>query len=304
MPLKDTVVETVKAEAAGVSALTKQAIASGTYLYPFKGLIYFFTHRQLWKPLISRLLPLLSLSVGVVVPMFLFTFVFQLRVVRSALTRLVLAYFRYMPQAFFLQFVNGPLAWVSTIALVLSESAAIISALSKNFLIEDALVDTFDQVLVSENMTDLVKNGRELKTGSSLGRLIKKPFAIFSPQAVIRYFLYLPLNFIPVVGTAVFLVVQGREQGPSYHNRYFQLKSYTKAQKEAFIERNNPAYIAFGTAATLLQLVPGLSILFLYTNTVGAALWAVDLERKGLAGPGEDKTGNELSGGAAKKKEL
>jgi len=41
--------------------------------------------------------------------------------------------------------------------------------------------------------------------------------------------------------------------------------------------------------------VPGASILFLYTNTVGAALWAAELERKGLTPPGEDRTGNELS---------
>ncbi|KAI5858160.1 hypothetical protein BZA05DRAFT_457104, partial [Tricharina praecox] len=273
--LKDTVRDTVKTEAAGVTSLGKQAIESGTYLYPIKGILYFFTHRQLWKPLTSRLLPLLTLSAGVVVPMFLFT---------------------YIPQSFILQFVNGPLAWISTIALVLSESAAIITALSKSFLIDDALIDTFDLVLMSENQTSLVKNGRELKSsGGGLGKLLKRPFAKFSPQAIIKYFLYLPLNFVPVVGTVIFLLAQvGRAQGPTYHSRYFQLKSYTQSQKNTFIERNKPKYLGFGTVATLLQLVPGASILFLYTNTVGAALWAVELERKGLTPPGEDRTGNEL----------
>jgi hypothetical protein len=89
----------------------------------------------------------------------------------------------------------------------------------------------------------------------------------------------------------------GRKQGPTYHSRYFQLKNYSASQRDAFVERNKPKYIAFGTAATLLQLIPGASILFMYTNTVGAALWAAELERKGLSPQGEDTNGNELSGG-------
>lgn len=89
----------------------------------------------------------------------------------------------------------------------------------------------------------------------------------------------------------------GRRQGPTYHSRYFQLKNYTAAQRDAFVDRNKPKYMAFGTAATLLQLIPGASILFMYTNTVGAALWAAELERKGLSPKGEDTNGKDLSGG-------
>jgi len=91
------------------------------------------------------------------------------------------------------------------------------------------------------------------------------------------------------------IAATGSEQGPTYHSRYFQLKCYTQSQKNGFIERNKPKYLAFGTVATLLQIVPGASIFFLYTNTVGAALWAVELERKGLIPAGEDRTGSELS---------
>ncbi len=36
---------------------------------------------------------------------------------------------------------------------------------------------------------------------------------------------------------------------------------------------------SFGVAATLLELVPVASILFAFTNTVGAALWAADIEK-------------------------
>lgn len=35
----------------------------------------------------------------------------------------------------------------------------------------------------------------------------------------------------------------------------------------------------FGVAAVLLELIPVASIFFAFTNTVGAALWAADLEK-------------------------
>lgn len=75
MPLKDDIQEAARNEFRGVASLAKTAIESGTYLYPFKGILYFFTHRELWSPLTSRLLQLLTLSAAVVTPMFLFTYV-------------------------------------------------------------------------------------------------------------------------------------------------------------------------------------------------------------------------------------
>jgi hypothetical protein len=36
---------------------------------------------------------------------------------------------------------------------------------------------------------------------------------------------------------------------------------------------------SFGVVAVLLELVPLASILFSFTNTVGAALWAADIEK-------------------------
>lgn len=38
---------------------------------------------------------------------------------------------------------------------------------------------------------------------------------------------------------------------------------------------------SFGITTVLLELVPLASIFFAFTNTVGAALWAVDMEKRG-----------------------
>jgi hypothetical protein len=55
-------------------------------------------------------------------------------------------FFTYLPQAAVLALFNGPLAALTTVLLVFSESSTIFNVLSKNFFIDDALIDTFDGV--------------------------------------------------------------------------------------------------------------------------------------------------------------
>jgi len=268
--MSEKVKQTAIEEAERVRDLAKDAVQSGAYFYPIRGIYYFFAHRSLWKPLYSKLAPTLSLGLGVTAAMFLIT---------------------YVPQAAVLSLFNGPLAVLSTILLVLSESSTIISVLSKNFLIDEALIDTFDGTLLARNKDVLVSDGRQLNRGtgsdpiSKLGKLVKKPFARFTPAAIIRYFLYLPLNFIPVVGTVIFIALQGRNTGPTAHARYFQLKEMTKSEREQFIEEKKAAYTSFGVVALLLEMIPMAGIFFTFTNTVGAALWAADLEEQRSTAP-------------------
>ncbi|KAK0729677.1 hypothetical protein B0H67DRAFT_4696 [Lasiosphaeris hirsuta] len=255
--------EVAKEDFDRAKVLINDAAKSQSYLYPIKGIVYFLTHRSLWKPLASKLAPTLALSAGVVASMFAFT---------------------YLPQLAILVFVNGPLAVFTTVLLVLNESSVIISVISKNFLLQDALLDTFDGTLVSKNATGILSEGRQLKAGGDpiqrLGKIIKSPFSRFSPKALVRYVMYLPLNFIPVVGTVAFILIQGRSRGSSVHDRYFQLKKWSASKRSNWLSEHTGPYTAFGTIATVLELVPIASILFSFTNTVGAALWAADIEAK------------------------
>jgi hypothetical protein len=157
--------------------------------------------------------------------------------------------FAYLPQAAIMSFTSGPVAAVTAALLTLSESSTIINIISKSFLIQDALVDTFDGTLVSRECTDLVSDNRQVRSGrdpiARLGKLITRPLAKFTPSALIRYFLYLPLNFIPVIGTVVFVLLQGKRNGPTAHERYFQLKEWPKSQREAFVEQNRGGYTSY-----------------------------------------------------------
>lgn len=157
----------------------------------------------------------------------------------------------YLPQMAVLVFTQGPLATLTTILLVLSESSTLTMVLSKALLIEDVLIDTFDGTLVARGQTALVEKERQVKSNAAgdaiarLGKLVTKPFAKFSPNALIRYFMYLPLNFIPVVGTVIFVLLQGKKTGPGAHARYFQLKGMSKTKREQYVEERRGAYTGF-----------------------------------------------------------
>ena len=142
---------------------------------------------------------------------------------------------------------------------------------------------------MSREQTALVLRGREVKPGRDpmqrLGKMLTKPFAKFTPKALMRYFMYLPLNFIPVVGTVLFIGLQGKRTGPFLHSRYFELKGMSRNQREQFVEERRGAYTGFGVVATLLEMVPVVGIFFAFTNTVGAALWASDMEGRSTTTP-------------------
>ncbi|KAI8627075.1 hypothetical protein F5Y19DRAFT_444281 [Xylariaceae sp. FL1651] len=255
--------EVAKEDYEKARVIVSTAAKSGSYLYPFKGIVYFCTHKSLWKPFTSRILPTLGLTAGVTIAMFFFT---------------------YLPQLAILVLFNGPLAVFTTVLLILNESSTIVNIVSRNFLLQDALLDTFDGTLVSRNATDIVSEGRQLKLGSDpiarLGKILKNPFSKFTPKAIVRYVMYLPLNFIPFVGTVIFILLQGRTRGNSAHGRYFQLKGWSASQQRDWLNKHTGPYVTFGTIATLLEMVPVVSIFFAFTNTVGAALWAADIEQK------------------------
>jgi hypothetical protein len=248
--MSDRVRDAVIAEAKSARAASQDVLKSGAYLYPFKvsrrceqetpqlyltssdcmeqGIIFFATHKGLWGPFISRAAQTISLGLGVTTAMFFFT---------------------YVPQMAIMAFTSGPLAAISAAILVLSESSAITNLLSRSFLVEDALLDTFDGTLIARDQEPLVAQGRQVKPQSGgrnavarLGKMLSRPFARLSPQALLRSLIYLPLNLIPVVGTVLYIAVQGKRAGPALHARYFQLKGWNSQQQEEWVTKHRGAY--------------------------------------------------------------
>lgn len=108
----------------------------------------------------------MTLSVAVVAFMFIFCYLPQGKTTSPRGLPLTEISLTCLNLASILFFVNGPLAAFTTVLLTLSESSTIITILSKNFLIADALVDTFDGTLIARNETAVVAEGRQIKAGS------------------------------------------------------------------------------------------------------------------------------------------
>ncbi|KAI2890365.1 hypothetical protein CBS11852_6419 [Aspergillus niger] len=249
------------------------------WLYPLRGIYYFASHRYLWPLFKTRLIPIVLLSAFIYVLLFLFA---------------------YLPQVAFLSIFQGVGAWINGAFLVLGEGAAIVAALFEAFFVDETLVDIFDSVLVSEGNGELVTMSRVLyPQGDDVVKRLGKPtksavYAPFSLRQIVEFIVLLPLNFIPVAGTPMFLVLTGYRAGPFHHWRYFQLLDLSKQERKERIRRRQLQYTTFGTVALILQLVPILSMFFLMSTAVGSALWTVDLENKrDLLGrrPGRDPEG-------------
>lgn len=154
------------------------------------------------------------------------------------------------------------------------------------FFVDETLVDVFDAVLINEGISDLVAQGRTLHPeGANPVKQLGKPVssAVYSPfslRQIVEFIVFLPFNLIPVVGTPVFLILTGYRAGPLHHWRYFKLLGLSKKERQTVIKRRKLPYTWFGTVALLLQLVPGLSMLFLLTTAAGSALWVVQLEKQ------------------------
>lgn len=100
-----------------------RSVVSSSWLYPFKGIYYFCTHREFWPLFGRRLIPLTVTSI--VVLGLLFTFA-------------------YLPQAVFLSIFHGHLAWFNAVFLVLGEAQVVIALLFEALLVDETLVNVFD----------------------------------------------------------------------------------------------------------------------------------------------------------------
>ncbi|KAF9985927.1 hypothetical protein BGZ65_009373, partial [Modicella reniformis] len=98
-------------------------------------------------------------------------------------------------------------------------------------------------------------------------------------KRILMWFITLPLNFLPVLGPVIFCYINCKTRIPDIHQRYFDMKNMTLEERDKWIQRRQADYKAFAFVSQVLELLPVLGILFGFTNTIGAALWAIDLER-------------------------
>jgi len=96
---------------------------------------------------------------------------------------------------------------------------------------------------------------------------------------ILHYLLTLPLNFVPVVGNAMFCFLNSFPTAISLHHYYYtEMKGLSSEEFSAVVHAKKAQYQSFGFVASAFSLIPGLDIMLVLTNAVGAALWAADME--------------------------
>lgn len=218
--------------------------------YVLQGLYYFLRHKILVKTMLCPII---------------WSIVFAI----AALC--ILLPLAFIPQAIALSTVMTPWLGIPLALLcALLELLVIIMIFSAVVLlpITDKL---FDQVLILRGHQALVEadNGNACCGCCSIVSILHLCISICT----------LPLNLIPLVGTVLWLFLNGRLYTWDSHSHYhYELKQRKFSAQRKFVREHWYGYHLFGMQAMALELIPIANVFFVFTNTVGAALWAADME--------------------------
>lgn len=153
--------------------------------------------------------------------------------------------------------------------------------------------------LINEGLVDLVAPQRLLfPDAPNSVKMLGKPttraeYAPWSLVQIVELVVYLPLNFVPVVGSPLYIVLTGTRLGKLSFHRWYKLRGLGRKERRREAGRYTWEFVWFGTVAMVLELVPLLAFFFLLTTTTGCALWVARLEkaRGGGAGSAEEGQG-------------
>ncbi|KAJ3201424.1 hypothetical protein HDU67_001357 [Dinochytrium kinnereticum] len=90
----------------------------------------------------------------------------------------------------------------------------------------------------------------------------------------------LPVNAVPIAGNLLYIAMNGYWRGASYHIVYLAMRGLKFRESIQFFRDRRASYASFGCVAMALEMIPVLNCFFLFTNVVGAALWACDMENE------------------------
>ncbi|CUM66467.1 uncharacterized protein PRCAT00004131001 [Priceomyces carsonii] len=192
----------------------------------------------------------------------------------------------YPVQAAIMVLFTGPLAIITAWMAVLQQSGIVSVFIITYLLMPEIQRVAFDAVLSRECADDVVLLGK-------LRRVVKVPFLVkcgnflwkvptvlILPYTICKALLIFVLSSIPLLGPVIVVLIQAPSKGLQAHARYFALKGYDKKKINEIYKANTGAYMGFGITANLLESIPLFSVFFMFTNTVGAALWVVAIEQE------------------------
>ncbi|DAZ98118.1 TPA: hypothetical protein N0F65_003104 [Lagenidium giganteum] len=225
--------------------------------YVVAGFAYFVAHPSLW---VTAMCPIL------------------MTIVVALVSVVVLFTIGLYPQAIGLEHVGVPagLAWLLAVILVILEIFLVTLIYSLTCL--PCFADKiFAQVLQLRGFGELVSNEAR---HSGCCRVCAACCRVSLWLRLVVLIATMPLNIIPILGTVVWVWLNGFLLAWEYHLYYFELKGYSYVEQRAVVKDRRLQYSSFGMQAMFLELIPFFGSLFIFTNTVGAARFAADMEEE------------------------
>ncbi|CAH0473492.1 unnamed protein product [Peronospora belbahrii] len=231
--------------------------------YPLRGILYFLGDKHLWRMTIYPVLLTVSVAFGVAVTLFAFTLHWQEQVLS-----------KFGLSSFF--------AWIFAVIFVIIQ-VFLITILYGLFVLEWFMDKIFAYVLIQQGYRDLVENKER---HSPFLRVMTSCCRVSVLLRLGLLIITLPLNMIPVLGNITYAWLNGTLMAWESHLYYFEMKAFDYEQQQQLVSQRKFQYSAFGMQALLLEMIPIVGAIFMFTNAVGAALFAAsiekDLEKKGL----------------------
>lgn len=274
--------ESLRGQSGALARGSPSRMAIPAWIYPVKGFYFFFRNgHRLWQRVARFVLEVVVAIAGIL--FLLFTFTLQTQ------------------RGFLVAFLPAWMGTPGAVALVLLETAVAIVVLFQ-YRLESAQRKVFIDVLAIEKVR--VERASEDDHEWLQGRLIpqmvgmpvKAPMQRVAKgknaagylskvltedeHPIMHYLITLPLNFVPVVGNVLFCFLNSFPAAISLHHYYYtEMKGLSSEEFSAVVHAKKAQYQSFGFVASAFSLVPGLDIILVLTNAVGAALWAADMEK-------------------------
>ncbi|KAG0361332.1 hypothetical protein BC939DRAFT_246050 [Gamsiella multidivaricata] len=259
--------------------------------YPVMGVVYLARNiSQLGPQFIRSLCWALGVAVSTITPLIALTFRYQNRMIGNIIDSA-------LPRLAGVKILGIGIQTWSTMFLTMGESSLLVAIIMGEVFKKEKTRGLFQSVLTKDHvpigpLAKVTDNGMikvsvtspesSKPHGSQQHKALDRVGASTSlfGQRMGLWLLTLPLNFIPVAGPIVFCYINGRARSHYVHRRYFDMKGMTAQEREEWIKSRKSDYTTFGVIAQGLELIPLIGILFGFTNTIGAALWAADLEKQ------------------------
>ncbi|KAG0627620.1 hypothetical protein M758_2G216000 [Ceratodon purpureus] len=252
------------------------------WMYPVQGFYFFFRNaHRLWQRVARFVLEVILAIVGILALLFTLTFPTQ--------------------RGFLLKFLPHWTGTPGAIALILLETAIAIVVLFQ-YRLESAQRKLFidvlairkvkveratgeDHVWLEETLipklvgvpaeADMSRVAKSKKASGYLSQVLTE-----DEHPIMHFLITLPLNFVPVVGNVLFCFLNSFPTAISLHHYYYtEMKGLSSEEFSAVVHAKKPQYQSFGFVASAFSLIPGLDVILVLTNAVGAALWVADMEK-------------------------